>query len=138
MPRTAPPLRRGGVWAGQAGNRAKGSEEAEANSEREEEFIVNKQLNPVFTTVVIAIALALGALYFMYRYREDQARFEADKAVLQSMAERGRMGREGRISARLRAAGERGAGRAVPGSAAKPRAQAKKSEAKAGKHKSGR
>jgi outer membrane biosynthesis protein TonB len=38
---------------------------------------MTKQVSPAFAAIVIIVALALGALYFMVRYRQHEAREEA-------------------------------------------------------------
>ena len=49
---------------------------------------MKKSLSPVFVIVVIAMALALGALYFMVRYRANEAQWAAESQALQSQADR--------------------------------------------------
>ena len=49
---------------------------------------MKKQVSPAFVLIVIAVAMALGALYFMQRYRTDQAHWALEKAAAQREAER--------------------------------------------------
>ena len=48
---------------------------------------MKKQVSPAFVLIVIVAAMALGALYFMQRYRTDQAQWAAEKAAAQMAAE---------------------------------------------------
>jgi hypothetical protein len=49
---------------------------------------VKKQVSPAFVLIVILVAMALGALYFMQRYRTDQTQWAAERAASQRQAER--------------------------------------------------
>ena len=49
---------------------------------------MNKQVSPAFVLIVIVVAIALGALYFMQRYRTHEAQWIAEKAAAQREAER--------------------------------------------------
>jgi len=84
---------------------------------------MNKQVSPAFVLIVIVVAIALGALYFMQRYRTHEAQWIAEKATAQREAARTRETmsdmrdqREGRRPARSRS-GASGAepGRVTPG-----------------------
>lgn len=79
---------------------------------------MKKQMSPAFVLIVILVAMALGALYFMQRYRTDQAQWAAEKAAAQREAERTQ---EAMSGIRDRRAGSRrsrsgsGVSRAEPG-----------------------
>jgi len=66
---------------------------------------MNKQVSPTFTAIVVIIALLLGALYFLVRYRASETQAAFEKAALQRQAERMRAtrgrGREARTAQRL-------------------------------------
>ena len=49
---------------------------------------MKKSLSPVFVILIIVMALALGALYFMVRYRANEAQWAAESQALQSQADR--------------------------------------------------
>lgn len=51
---------------------------------------MKKQVSPAFVLIVIAVAIALGVLYFMQHYRADQAQWVAEKAAAQREANRTR------------------------------------------------
>ena len=51
---------------------------------------MKRQVSPVFVLIVIVVAIALGALYFMQRYRAHEAQWAAEKAAAQREAERTR------------------------------------------------
>jgi CHASE3 domain sensor protein len=51
---------------------------------------MKKELSPVFVLIVILVAIALGALYFMARYRADEARWAREKAAAQRVADQTR------------------------------------------------
>ena len=88
---------------------------------------MGKKVSPVFAAIVIIIALVVGGLYFMVRYRNAEARFAAEAAMLQRRADEarasGRMGRSSRARMELRSR----AGGSPPGSSerAAPGAPAK-------------
>ena len=65
---------------------------------------MKKSVSPLFSIIVIVIALALGALYFMVRYRDNKARWIAESRALQ--AERDRLVRSGRPQAMRKRARE--------------------------------
>jgi len=48
---------------------------------------MKKKLSPAFVALVILVALALGALYFMVRYRADQIAWAREKAAAKAQAE---------------------------------------------------
>ena len=55
---------------------------------------MKKQLSPMFAVIVIIVAVVVGALYFMVRYRAHEAAFEAESRALQQQADNARrMGR---------------------------------------------
>ena len=62
---------------------------------------MKKRVSPVFAAIVIVVALALGALYFMVRYRSHEIQWEAESQALQRSADqairsgRSRMGGPG-------------------------------------------
>ena len=97
---------------------------------------MGKKLSPAFSVVVIVIALMLGALYFMYRYREHERQWQADKVVLTAEARsaeamrrtrgsgRGMPFRRGRMA---RSRGER------PGAPAQPKKDEGKSAERRGR-----
>jgi len=49
---------------------------------------VKKQVSPAFVLIVIVVAMALAALYFMQRYRTHEAQWIAEKAAAQRAATR--------------------------------------------------
>ncbi|HUU55125.1 MAG TPA: hypothetical protein VMY87_09420 [Armatimonadota bacterium] len=51
---------------------------------------MKKQLSPAFVLIVILVVIALGALYFMQRYRADEARWAQEKAAAQRVADQTR------------------------------------------------
>ena len=58
---------------------------------------MKKSLSPVFVIIVLVIALAVGSLYFMVRYRANEAQRAAESQALQAQADRARQsGRGGR------------------------------------------
>lgn len=58
---------------------------------------MKKSLSPIFVIIVIAIVLAVGALYFMVRYRANEAQWEAESRALEAQRDRAmRSGRAGR------------------------------------------
>jgi len=79
---------------------------------------MKKQVSPAFALIVIVVAIALGALYFMQRYRTHEAQWIAEKAAAQREAERSREAmsdtRDRRESGR-RGRSRSGASRAEPG-----------------------
>ena len=109
---------------------------------------MRKQCSPVFSAVVIVIAIALGALYFMYRYRAHEAAWHAESAALQAAADNARRaGRsDGGAAAMMQAGrrpgpgmmGEMGRGRAIPGGPAAPKAAQPKAARSAGAKESGK
>lgn len=54
------------------------------------EVSVSKQVSPTFAAIVILLALALGALYFLYRYRAHEIQWKREAAALQAQAEMAR------------------------------------------------
>jgi len=56
---------------------------------------VKKSLSPIFVIIVIVIALAVGALYFMVRYRANEAQWAAESQALQAQADRARQSGRG-------------------------------------------
>ena len=64
---------------------------------------MKKSLSPIFVIIVIVIALALGALFFMVRYRANEAQWAAESQALQ--AQRDRALRSGRRGSRMRSRG---------------------------------
>jgi uncharacterized protein HemX len=79
---------------------------------------MNKQVSPAFVLIVIVVAIALGALYFMQRYRTHEAQWIAEKAAAQREATRTKEAmsdiRDQRESGR-RGRSRSGASRAEPG-----------------------
>ena len=49
---------------------------------------MKKSVSPVFAGIVIVIALALGILYFMTRYRAHEVQWQLEKAALKVQNER--------------------------------------------------
>lgn len=84
---------------------------------------MKKRVSPVFAAIVIVVALALGALYFMVRYRTHEAQWEAESRALQMQAEQ--MIRSGR--SRMGGPGQRREG--MTGDAAEPGREGPTSEA---------
>ncbi len=72
---------------------------------------MKKSLSPIFVTLVIVIALALGTLYFMVRYRAGEAQWAAESRAMQ--AQRDQAMQSGRRGMRSRDGGMR------PGDAAR-------------------
>jgi hypothetical protein len=79
---------------------------------------MTKRVSPLFAGIVILVALVLGALWFMTRYRDHEAREAEQAQIVQQQADRAL--RSGRLSAagQRRAAG----GRREPGPGARTRA----------------
>jgi hypothetical protein len=76
---------------------------------------MSKKISPVFAAIVIIVALVIGGLYFMTRYRNAEAKFAAESAALQQQADRARSsGRMARGQAR------RGSRRAPEGAPTSP------------------
>lgn len=66
---------------------------------------MKKSLSPIFVIIVIVSALALGVLYFMVRYRANEARWVAESQALQAQRDQAmRSGRRGMMM-RMRARG---------------------------------
>ena len=69
---------------------------------------MRKQISPMFAAIVIVVALAVAALYFMSRYRAHEAREAALSAAAQAQADAarasGRMGGAGMRAMRRRSA----------------------------------
>ncbi len=79
---------------------------------------MSKQISPMFTLIVIVAALALGAIYFMHRYRAYEIQWQREAAALQAQAENARRSGRGAMRGRSGMGTRRGsAGRAAPGSA---------------------
>ena len=79
---------------------------------------MKKSVSPVFVTIVIVIALALGGLYFMVRYRANEARWAAESQALQAQRDRAmRSGRRGMMRMRARGSQMRSGDSAGPGRA---------------------
>lgn len=73
---------------------------------------MKKSVSPVFAAIVIIVALALGALYFMVRYRAHEARWEAESRALQQQADRAiQSGRSRSAGPGMRSRGRDGGGR---------------------------
>jgi len=84
---------------------------------------MRKTVSPLFATIVIIVALVIGALYFSMRYRKHEAEEAALARVLQAQADRARSsGRSQRSMSRaMRNRGEGSdsrQGAAVPGRSA--------------------
>ena len=77
-----------------------------------EEARVKKSLSPIFVIIVVLMALALGGLYFMVRYRAHQTQWEAESRALQT--QRDRAMRSGRSRAGRRPSGGRTGSDASP------------------------
>ncbi|NIQ98914.1 MAG: hypothetical protein GTN78_01740 [Gemmatimonadales bacterium] len=79
---------------------------------------MKRELSPTFAIMVILVAVAVGLLYFMMRYRADQVRWAREKAAARMEAERTRAMmapiRERRAGRRASRQQRRGAG-AEPG-----------------------
>jgi len=93
---------------------------------------VNKQVSSTFAVIVILVVVALGALYFMVRYRAHEEAWKRESAMLQAQATRAQ--ESGRSRMRRGMMGGRGGGMrmrgAAPGSTPGAPAQAgKKGEA---------
>lgn len=79
---------------------------------------MKKSLSPLFVIVVIVIALALGALYFMVRYRTKEAQWVAESQAVQAQRDRAmRSGRRGMMRMRARGSQTRSGDSARPGGA---------------------
>ena len=88
---------------------------------------MQRQVSPLFATIVVAFAIIVGGLYFAWRYRADEAARAAEAAMLQQQAERERRSGDGmRMMRRGGQGGTRRAGRgpagAAPGGASAGRA----------------
>lgn len=74
---------------------------------------MSKQISPMFALIVIVVALTLGAIYFMYRYRSHEIQWQREAAALQAQATAARQsGRRGMMEGRRAAMGMRTGGRA--------------------------
>jgi hypothetical protein len=54
---------------------------------------VNKQVSSLFAVIVIVVVVALGALYFLVRFRAAEERYAAETRALQAYNEAARRGR---------------------------------------------
>lgn len=88
---------------------------------------MRKSLSPIFVIIVVVTALALGGLYFMVRYRANEARWAAKSQALQAQANRamasGRAGRGRRAQggqARSGDSSQPGRAQAAPESESQP------------------
>jgi Flp pilus assembly protein TadB len=84
---------------------------------------MRKTVSPLFATIVIIVALAIGALYFGMRYKKHEAEEAALSRALQAQANRARAsGRPQRAMSRVmgsrREASIERRGAAVPGRSA--------------------
>ena len=75
---------------------------------------MNKHLSPMFAVIVIIVAVVLGALYFMTRYRAHEAAWQAEARGLQQQAENARRMGRGMMGGRRPGRGMR-RGRTGPG-----------------------
>jgi hypothetical protein len=78
----------------------------------EEEITVSKHVSPIFAVIVIVVALVLGALYFMTRYRTYEVRWAQESASLRQQADAAIRGRRARMDSQRR--GRSGARRGAP------------------------
>ena len=61
---------------------------------------MSKQVSPVFAAIVILVTVALGALYFLYRYRAHELQWKREAAALQAQAEMARKSGRGMAGGR--------------------------------------
>jgi cytochrome c-type biogenesis protein CcmH/NrfG len=85
---------------------------------------MTKQVSPAFAVIVIVVALALGALYFMVKYRQHEARDEAMARAAQRQKDAairsGRYGQGMQMRSQRRGAPGAEAPEAAPGAEPEP------------------
>lgn len=83
---------------------------------------MKKSLSPIFVIIVIVIALALGGLYFMVRYRAHEAQLVAESQALQAQRDRAMQSdrRGGMMRMRARVSQTRSGDSARPGGVQPP------------------
>jgi hypothetical protein len=77
---------------------------------------VNKQVSPLFAIIVIVVVVALGALYFLVRFRAAEERFARESRALQGQADAARRAGRGMMGGNRPGRGmRRGGSRVAPG-----------------------
>ena len=77
---------------------------------------MKKQVSPLFAIIVIVVVVALGALYFLARFRTAEERFAAESRALQGQADAARRAGRGMMGGNRPGRGmRRGGSRVAPG-----------------------